>query len=478
MIIAVSRKRTSGPGFPTQQVEIGRQKVWSKMSHEYVIDAPILATPHNGFYQVTWDNINPAWRMSNKRRRSSWKARADAPTDVSDTGGDFWTLSCSDEGCTRGFGHYSVEDGYSKTTYDGGFVPYSQHQYPGFNVADMAGMGTSGLFSGGYGYASEAECAQAWKKVKPKLYVADMGQFVGEIRETLPMLRTTASVFTRQFIDMFGTSMRHQKVMSKTMSNHWLNTQFGWKPFLNDLIKFTKKFGDLDRKLQQCIRDNGRFVRRRGVLSSQMDDAGKESYYKPPSVEVVESNGIPGWDTVFVQPFSLYNGLINPYAGHVKSTLTYTTKCETWFSACFRYWVPSFDSNKAVDVVSNYLRMFGLRITPTLIWNLTPWSWLVDWCGVVGDNIDNYTTASDDNLVAKYAYSMKTITTEIINESRIKCGGQVVSGLRWRRAAVCKTRLHASQFGFSTDHEEFNPWQWSILAALGFNRLKIESGRR
>jgi hypothetical protein len=124
------------------------------------------------------------------------------------------------------------------------------------------------------------------------------------------------------------------------------------------------------------------------------------------------------------------------------------------------------------------MRMFGLRITPSLVYNLTPWSWMADWFGNVGDNIDNYTASQDDNLTAKYAYIMKTITEEVINDSYIKCGGTEVLGLRWRRGVVAKTRVQASQFGFSITMPEFSAWQWSILAALGFSRLNIESRRR
>jgi len=463
--IAVSRKRTSGPGFNSNQVEIGRQKVWSKMSGSYVIDAPIMASPNNGFYKVTWDNIHKEFVKRGAKITRSKRRYAD------DLGGDFSSLEASDEGFVRGVGHYACEDGYSKTTYDGGFVPYSQHQYPGISTADLTGMGDTGRYSGGFGLASTAEGVQAWKRFRPKLYVADMGQFVGEIRETLPMLRTSASMFSRQFLDVFGTSMRHQKVMSKTISNHWLNAQFGWAPFVSDLTKFLTKFRSVDQRLQQCIRDNGKDIRRRGVLGSTMAGSG--------DVEVVTSNGIPGWDTIYVQPFSLYNGLINPYSGHVKSTMIRTIKYQTWFSACFRYWVPSFESNDfALERALNYMRMFGLRITPSLVYNLTPWSWMADWFGNVGDNIDNYTASQDDNLTAKYAYIMKTITEEVINDSYIKCGGTEVSGLRWRRGVVAKTRVQASQFGFSITMPEFSTWQWSILAALGFSRLNIESRRR
>jgi hypothetical protein len=463
-IIAVSRKRTLGPGFKFNQLEIGRQKVWSKMSHQYVIDAPVFASPSSGFYKITWDNIHKEFIKRGAKISRSKRRFAD------DLGGDFSSLEASDEGFVRGTGHYECEDGYSKTTYDGGFVPFSQHEYPGIRTADLTGMGDTGRYSGGFGIASTAEGVQAWKKFRPKLFLADMGQFVGEIQETLPMLKTSASMFTRRFLDTFGTSTRHQAMMSKTMSNHWLNAQFGWAPFISDITKFLKKFRDFDRKLQQCIRDNGKDIRRRGILKSTMGGPG--------DVTITESNGIPGWDTVYVQPFSLYNSLIDPYSGHVKSTLSYTTKYQTWFSACFRYWVPDFESNDfAFERILNFMRMYGLRITPSLVYNLTPWSWMADWFGNIGDNIDNYTANQDDNLTAKYAFIMKTITEEVINESRVKCGGREVLGLRWRRGVVAKTRVHASQFGFSLTMPEFSAWHWSILASLGFSRLHIESKR-
>jgi hypothetical protein len=456
--------------------------VKSKATGQYVIDRTLYSSHFRGWFKITWDNLHDVVKKSGKsffRRKgrrpphvatqSSWERNK----KVLDIGGDFSSVEASDDACVRGYGHYKAEDGGAIRTYDGGFVPYSQNQYLGIGNADMSGLGSTGKFSGEFGRSTTAEGVSAWKRFKPKLFVADMGQFVGEIRETLPMLQTSASMFSRQFLDAFGFSVRHQKRMTKEMSNHWLNLQFGWSPFVSDLTKFLKKFGDLDKRLQQCKRDNGKDIRRHGLLSSTMEGTPKE-------VQTLSTDGLGQSPYImFVAPFTFSNSLLaNPYhLGDFRSTITYTERYQQWFSACFRYWVPTFDSNSAIDTVHNYLRMFGIRVTPSLVWNLTPWSWLADWVGNVGDNIDAYTDSAD-HLTAKYAYIMKTSVVEVRNDSAVKCGGVQIPGLSWRRGCVAKTRMQASQFGFAIASPDFTAWQWSILASLGLPQLHVESKRR
>lgn len=260
--------------------------------------------------------------------------------------------------------------------------------------------------------------------------------------------------------------------MSKSDADAWLGFQFGWKPFLGDMESLINSYFTVNAKLQQCIRDNGRFVRRKGLMSSTEDN--------PVTTELYETHS-KAYTSWCVLPNSFSEGLSVPYptgSGYLsESVIDSVTTEKIWFSGCFRYWVPSFDGpDKPVAHMQNILRMYGLRISPLLIWNLTPWSWLTDWVGNIGVNIANYTTAVGDNMAAKYAYIMKETHTRVRNRTWVNlCPPYGMQTFEWDRGYIVKTRRRASQFGFSIDWPNFTARQWSILAALGISRPKVVS---
>lgn len=462
-----SRMRSRGIGFPDKQVTLGTMRTTSKISG-YTTTQIINGITRAGQRIVTRDNVNPAYMGSRKRGKNSSFLRKNY-----DCGGDFSMYGTYDWSNVQGRGIYTGQGDYTIDSYDGGWLPI----WPDYDVsnASLAGTGITGKFSGEFGTASEQGPA-AWKKFKPKLYVADMGQFFGEIRETLPMLQQTARIFSEQFLSAFGTSFRHAKSMSKEMSGQWLNLQFGYVPFVSDLVKCLHKAGSLNTKLAQCKRDNGQWVRRSGVVGSTEEN--------PTTVRTIIDTGLSG-ETPLINPRNFFTGGTmwnwgSRYGKDIRAYYTYTEKYRTWFVGCFRYFVPSFDyPEEGIESVLNFTRMFGIRITPTLIWNLTPWSWLADWVGNIGDNIDNFSTSWDANMAAKYAYIMKTMSGEATIQATLRCGAPIkeVSGLSWSRGFVVKTRRHANQFGFTLDWPSFSQYQWSILAALGMSRFHIEAPR-
>lgn len=404
---------------------------------------------------------------ANKPWETSWKPWKPRIYE-SDAGGDFSSINTYDESVLRGIGTYYVPPvGMTNgMKYVGGFMPAQWPQTP-FTTADLQNVGLSGQFNGEFGVGTD-EGPKAWKKYAPKLFAADMGQTVGEIQQLLPMLRTTASVFSETWKGLIK-GKRHRKFIPSDIANNWLNTNFGWVPFLSDMVKLHDSFQKVEAIRSKCIDRNGLFQRRGGPVS----DTGE-----PTEVVLAESTG---QHTQYVMPSPSLN--LNPLvvtpAGNDKgsySRITYQISSRTWFRASFRYWVPEFDSPEGpMNELRIFLRMYGLRISPLLVWNLTPWSWLADWVGNVGDNIANYTTQLQDNLTAKYAYIMKETEGVMTNSSWIKFkppyGDQF---FEWRRYYTAKTRRHASAFGFTYDSPlQFSDYQWSILAALGFPRYGL-----
>jgi len=111
-----------------------------------------------------------------------------------------------------------------------------------------------------------------------------------------------------------------------------------------------------------------------------------------------------------------------------------------------------------------------MEITPSLAWELLPWSWMVDWFGNVGDLMANISAASYDNLVAKYAYIMRTrrISYNTIQDQPLTIGKSL--RLNGTFFVETKERAAASPYGFGLDWNGFSTSQLAILAALGISR--------
>lgn len=290
--------------------------------------------------------------------------------------------------------------------------------------------------------------ARAWDKFKPGASVADASVFIGEIRDVPRMLKSTAQWFSREFISRFGKNPRGRM---KVLADTWLNAQFGWRPFLGDLRNFYKAYVTMDEWYQQLVRENGRWVHRKGRVEKNIK---KEVVYSSSSQHMSTPNfgGHPAWC---------------PSGLRSNSLVTRFTSQRVWFEAQFRYYVPEIESvgfrRKAIA------HLFGLDVNPAIIWELIPWSWLVDWFTNLGDLITNQSTGLLSNLTAKYAYLMghRVERLQVTSFPNFFWMPQHVWTLELER----KSRKEANNFGFGLSDRDLSARQWSILGALGISRL-------
>jgi hypothetical protein len=114
-------------------------------------------------------------------------------------------------------------------------------------------------------------------------------------------------------------------------------------------------------------------------------------------------------------------------------------------------------------------------IDPETLWNLTPWSWAVDWFSSAGDVIHNLNAWSKYGLVLRYGYVMEHTLNETTYTRRMSTPllvGQYPSDSTCS-ASFCtetKKRYRANPFGFGVSWEGLNPTQISILGALGITK--------
>lgn len=118
-------------------------------------------------------------------------------------------------------------------------------------------------------------------------------------------------------------------------------------------------------------------------------------------------------------------------------------------------WTQNFEHG-ALEPLYELNKKLGL-VYPSLIWDLIPWSWLVDWFTNVGKFIDRAWMRTYGEWNCSYAYVTTKIVATYANMTYIQ---------------TCRT--HASpQLGIGAmSANQLSSSQWSILTALGLSHRK------
>jgi hypothetical protein len=114
-------------------------------------------------------------------------------------------------------------------------------------------------------------------------------------------------------------------------------------------------------------------------------------------------------------------------------------------------------------------------MTPDLVWQLTPWSWLSDWYLNIGDIVSNMTDIELNNLHIDYAYAMCSERKETTWVVKAPFKGSGLVTCIAQDLEESKGRAPSSPFGFGFDMNSISPYQSSILAALSATRGKYRS---
>lgn len=377
------------------------------------------------------------------------------------TGGPFLSIESDNPWWQiQGGGEHRATVGSFTYVSEGAAVPNNWGLY-GFTLSDMNNSGTPlSTYDVGYMQPTEGEGASAWNRFKPKTMNTDVSRFLGELKDFPGMMRE-ARWYAQRYKDWRAGRSLAKHVNSRNTAKAWVSYSFSWKPFVSDLFKLFQLIKDAQKRLTQLKRDNGRWIRRRGSYPSS---SVLESYH--PYTNLAPAI-YPGGLT------QCANRSAFPDVPGKWGDTWYTLKEEsiTWFAGAFRFWVPSLESDDALSDIMNVMRAYGLMISPKLVWDLTPWSWLLDWFANIGDIIDNLQSQMFDNLVAQYAYIMRRTTLTNSNDSiAVYLDGPETYS--WTQKVEAKSRMGASPFGFGVDMSSITPRQVSILGALGLSRLR------
>lgn len=284
---------------------------------------------------------------------------------------------------------------------------------------------------------------KGYKRFKPTARNGSLAQAIIELRDIPRMLES--SNFTREARD-------RTRSIAKKAGNQYLNTVFGWLPLLKDVQDLVRNSINQQKKFDQLTRDNGQVVRRSGQVSLLQSTATRiqtGGFYTSPSLNS------------------------NLYVGTQTEHKTEREYQRFWFSGAFQYNIeqPAVGRlEKHMDIRKMDQILYGTDISPSLAWELVPWSWLEDWFSSSGDAMANFFEDKSDNLVAPYAYSMghKKTETEYIVSGVMKGSGPFSCSQTY--ITESKRRISADPYGFWISPPAMSNNQLAILASLGLSR--------
>lgn len=313
--------------------------------------------------------------------------------------------------------------------YFGFNVHYQQYPFP--TTAEITADGNRG-----YGMAA------------PTQPEAGLAQVLAEIKERIPSIT--------------GALIRRNGLNSKSIGDEYLNVQFGVKPLIRDIEKLAMSVLDASRIVKQYQKDSGNVVRRSRLLQ---DDARVLDR----GIWPAEAIRMPTREGLDVKEFFI------DLSG-AKLHYLYSTRNVVKFAGAFSYHLAEADAFlgrvERFEQLANHL--LGTRLTADLVYELTPWSWLIDWQVQLGSFFKNVTVLHSDGLVMRYGY--------VMHDQNMQCtftstGLRPVDNTRDVPSAVTmvsdfrrKTRVRATPYGFGLNPSGFSAGKWAILGALGMSK--------
>lgn len=232
-------------------------------------------------------------------------------------------------------------------------VPTFGWDYNGYALA-----GISPIISPSSGEPSDnTSLSTALARTNPNRPNADVLQTLVELKDIPNMLKKAWGRNMERYPSTARLSKASAKRALRENSDRFLEWTFGWLPLLDDLGKIMDFQGNTEKKLRQL-----RNLRDRGSTGG--------------SAVVWEDEAISPLQSRFLTPL---------YAEGNQIHFQWVTTRKKWVSV---NWIPSVPlppQSDAGDEAIARRMAYGQGVTPALIWELMPWSWLVDWFSNVGD---------------------------------------------------------------------------------------------
>lgn len=170
----------------------------------------------------------------------------------------------------------------------------------------------------------------------------DIGVTLAELREAPQLLIRGAGGLINNGADAF------------------LSYKFGWEPFVNDMHEVLNAMDYVNLRVYELTRLAGN-----GGLRRKINLGSVQAQTNPQSITLHSAQG------------DVFPGTVTRYS-----------KRKTWGTI---RWVPQphsrFPSTDRQRIMAARRALMGAHVDATTLWNLLPWSWMVDWFGNLGDFI-------------------------------------------------------------------------------------------
>lgn len=270
----------------------------------------------------------------------------------------------------------------------------------------------------------------AIKKSIPDIPDFSLPRFLGELREGLPKVPLTI--------------IRSEKKL-RSAGGEYLNFQFGLMPTAADVQKLIQLLFSPHAK-DYIRRELDKEFRVRKLL-----DKGQ-------AITTTDLSG--SWEA----------NTVSGFVGTPRLIRQRTQSYRIWSSVTFK----QLQVNRLQELINDLERQVGVGIVPTAIdlWNLVPWSWFVDWFTNFNHVITNLSYLEKNGLYLKYGYVMGTFE-DVVTDVQTRSIGSSIHTTSGTAHYLRKYRVGASPFGFGLTWKDFDPFQLSILGALGISRLRF-----
>lgn len=242
--------------------------------------------------------------------------------------------------------------------------------------------------------------AEGYARARPAKPDFSFATSMLELKDVPSMLKQSIYLFINRVIASrtvlaYSFSKGHFfNKITKTRLSHtaewYLALNFGWLPILRDITRFMEATAKQDATLRQLLRDEGRPIVRRRVIH--------ENVRIPDSLYIHEnfvSNPSYG-----IQPQHVTQCYPN---GSIRREFRYSITSKVEFVAKFRYYLPDGPRDFPWEARLRR-RMLGARVTPSVAWNLMPWTFLVDYFSTLGHAVSNLGPGIEDQLITEYCY--------------------------------------------------------------------------
>jgi hypothetical protein len=255
------------------------------------------------------------------------------------------------------------ESGYAKALR---FLPFPGYSHAFHEQGVAAAMAAIPIRNGRLGYDGDIFsnlCNQAMAQMRPTLRVADIGEDLLQASESLTKLSellVAAPHWRRKLPTAVRRNIGKKLNIRRRYSGSVLQYNFAWKPFISNVKEVFKGLAGMLQRIQ---------VWQERVALGLPTISSRDGFATGPS--------------------GIWSGSID-YGDDYGSVLTWSVSQSSSIGATVIYTPrPIEQLQPLLDMFRGGLASLGLELNPRIIWDLIPFSFVIDWFTNVGDVLDS-----------------------------------------------------------------------------------------